>query len=93
MLGTEERDEEREGQASTREEGYDGRKVLGVKIARLCERVAQRALGGWEDGARIDMREGRVADVLEEAKVAVRRHGDEIKSRGRKVDGHDEGAT
>ncbi len=93
MLGTEEREEEREGQACAWEEGHDGRKVLGIKIASLCERVAQRALGGREDGTRVDTGEGRVADVLEEAKVFVGRHGDEIESRGGEVDGQDEGAT
>ena len=81
MLRTEERDEECEGQACTREEGDDGWKILGIKIASLCERVAQRALSGWEDGARINTRKSRVADVLEEAKVAVGRHGDEVESR------------
>jgi hypothetical protein len=90
-VGTEESDEEREGQACTWEEGYDGRKVLGVKIAHLCERVMQQTLSGWEDGARIDMGESQVTDVPEEAKVVVQRHGDEIKSRGQEVDdGHEE---
>jgi hypothetical protein len=93
MLGTEERDEECEGQACTREEGHDSRKVLGIKIASLCERVAQRALSGWEDGARVYTGKSRVADVLEEAKVAVGQHGDEVKSRGGQVDGQDEGTT
>jgi len=41
MLGTEEREKEREGQACTRKEGHDGREILGIKIASLCERVAQ----------------------------------------------------
>ena len=31
--------------------------------------------------------------MLEEAEVAVRRHGDEIERRGGEIDGHDERAT
>ena len=93
MLGTEEREEEREGQACTREEGHDSWKVLGIKIACLCECVAQRTLYGREDGARVDTGEGRVAYVLEEAKVVVGSHGDEVESRRGEVDGQDEGTT
>ena len=93
MLGTEEREEEREGQACAREEGHDSWKVLGIKIACLCECVAQRTLYGREDGARVNTGEGRVAYVLEEAKVVVGSHGDEIESRRGEVDRQDEGTT
>jgi hypothetical protein len=66
MLRTEEREEERQGQACTLEQRHDGWKVLDVKMACLCKRVAQRALGGQEDGIRVHPGEGRGADVLEE---------------------------
>jgi hypothetical protein len=60
---------------------------LDVKTACLCERVAQRALSGQEDGTRVDTGEGRVADVMEEVKVVVGHHGEETESRGGGVDG------
>ena len=53
----------------------------------------QQALGRWEDSAWVNMGEGRVVDMLEETKVAVRRHGDEIECRGGQVNGHDHGVT
>ena len=40
-------------------------------MASLCEHTMQRALSRWEDSACIDTGEGRVADMLEEAKLAV----------------------
>jgi hypothetical protein len=93
VLRTEEREKKREGQASAREEGHDRGKVLRIKIACLCERVAQRALCRWENSAGVDVRESRVANMLEEAKVVVRGHGGKVESRGREVDGKDERTT
>jgi hypothetical protein len=81
VLKTEER-EERQGQARTREQGHDGWKVLDVKMACLCKHVAQRALGGREDGTRVDLGEGRGVNVLEEVTVVVGHHGEAIESRG-----------
>jgi len=92
-LGTEEREEQRKGQACAREQRHDRGEVLRIKEARLCERVAQRALSRGEDGVRVDARESRGADVLEEAKVVVRGHGDKVESRRGEVDGKHERTT
>ena len=71
MHRTKEQDEKHKGQACRRKEYHNGWEVLGIKIASLCEYDTQQALSKWEDSAWFDMWEGCVANMLEEAKVAV----------------------
>lgn len=52
------------------EDSHDDQEVLGIKIVGLCEHIMQGVFGRWEDGAWVDMREGRVVDILEEGRQA-----------------------